>query len=242
MIYQVKNLIIVIIVLTIFRSGVFAKNSFSEGNKLYLNGKYDAALKEYFEFINKNNDYYEGYYNAGNAYFRMGDYQKALDMYKKAFELNNKDEDVLHNIKVTEEKLKKQQDQSQCNSKNQNEKKQNNQQNQQGQTNKQDQYGQQNQQQQAQKNNSQQQNKNQQQSSGMTDDEVQALLNMKKKQEQQLRQYFGNQYRKKNRENDFPDFFNMTPDEIMRYMEQRMMNPFSEPKRNRGESGDKKDW
>jgi|DewCreStandDraft_4_1066084.scaffolds.fasta_scaffold01831_11 Ca-activated chloride channel family protein len=244
---------IIIILLIIFDFTSYAKNSFKEGNELYLKGKYQDALKEYGEFINKNNDYYEGYYNAGNAYFRMGDYQKALEMYKKAYELNSKDEDVVHNMKVAEEKLKQQQQQSQCN-KNQSDKNQNNQQNQkqqQGQSqnnnqNQQSQANQQNQQynqQQAQQNNAQQQNR-QKQSSGMSDDEVQALLNMKKKQELQLRQYFGNQYRKKNQEDDFPDFFNMSPAEIMRYMEQRMMDPFSEfePKKNRSGSGDKKDW
>ncbi len=239
-----KKLLILFIIILSPVLNTYAKNHFKEGNEFYLNGKYQEALKEYSEFIQKNNDYYEGYYNAGNAYFRQGDYQKALEMYKKAYELNNKDEDIQHNIRITEEKLKQQ---SQCNNQqqNKNNKEDKNQQSQntqqQSQGNKQSQQNQQ----QTQNNQAQQnenQSGNQQKYSGMTDDEVQALLNMKKRQEQQLKQYFGKQQKKNYHDEDFPDFFNMTPDEIMRYMEQRMMNPFAEPKKNRGQSGDKKDW
>ena len=32
---------------------LYARNSFDEGNKLYLNGKYDDALKEYSDFIKR---------------------------------------------------------------------------------------------------------------------------------------------------------------------------------------------
>ena len=244
----------------VFASFSFAANGFKEGNKLYLDGKYQDALNQYQDFIQKNPDYYEGYYNAGNALFRQEQYTGALGMYKKAQELNPKDPDVQYNIDVTQKKMQEKQDQN----KNQDKNKQDQQK--QGK----DQQGKNGQQKQQQGKNGQQQGGNgqsdsdkassdkqqgqkgqqaksqqpeagRQPPSGMTEDEVQALLNQKKNQEKQLQGYFGKQNQKQNQE---PDMFNMSPDQIMQYMMQRQMDPFTgePPQKQQNGSGDEKDW
>lgn len=77
----------------------------------------------------------------------------------------------------------------------------------------------------------------------ISEDEMQAILNMMQKQEKQLRQYYGNQNRYKRQERDFPDFFNMTPEEIMEYMQRQMMDPFEEPNISRKKANpQEKDW
>ena len=63
------------------------------------------ALNEYQQFIQKDPDYYEGYFNAGDALFRQEQYEGALDMYKKAQELNPRDPDIQYNIDLTQKKL-----------------------------------------------------------------------------------------------------------------------------------------
>ena len=73
----------------------------------------------------------------------------------------------------------------------------------------------------------------------MTADEVQAMLNMMQKQEKQYRGYFGK--RQQQPRGQEPDLFNMSPEEIMQYMQQRMNDPFSEPQ-SPGRKGDEKDW
>lgn len=80
-----------------------------------------------------------------------------------------------------------------------------------------------------------------QKSLGMSEDEVQAVLNNYNKQEKQYRQYFGQRNRPQNDELSMPNFFNMSPQEIMDYMEKRsMMQPYGneQPKKQ----GNEKDW
>jgi tetratricopeptide (TPR) repeat protein len=241
---------IIIITLSIFAaaSAVFA-NNFKDGNKLYLDGKYQDALSQYQQFIQKNPDYYEGYFNAGNALYRQEQYDGALSMYKKAQEINPKDPDIQYNIDITQNKLSQK---SKVKSKKEDENKQQSQQGQQGQN------GQQQQSQNGQQKQGQQQSAQQQQGqkgqtgnrkpetgnsnqppSGMTADEVQALLNQKQNQEKRLQGYFGKQYQKQNQE---PDMFNMSPAEIQQYMQKRMMDPFGEQPQQGGGQGNKKDW
>jgi Ca-activated chloride channel homolog len=254
-----KKITLITAVILIFSSAYLGANGFKEGNKLYLGGKYQDALNQYQDFIQKNPEYYEGYFNAGNALFRQEQYDSALGMYKKAQELNPKDADVQYNIDVTEQKLKEKQDESQKSKGKSQKEDQNKQQgqNQQGKNGQQGgekksqdsspkaQEGQKGQQaQQGQKGNQgsgiRDSESKKQPPSGMTEDEVQAFLNQKQNQEKQLQGYFGKQNRKQNQE---PDMFNMSPEQIMQYMMQRQMDPFTgEPQQKQQGGGNEKDW
>ena len=231
----------------------FSYNNFKKGNELYLNGDYSGALGEYTKFSEKKKNKYEGFYNAGNAYFQGEDYQKALDMYNQALTLNPKDEDTKYNMELAKEKLKTQktkpqenkQDNKQEQSKKQegkdgqgkNEKSQNDKNKAQGkEKEKQNQQGQQGQQG-TQSENTAQQRPN----PGMSEDEMQAMLNNMKKGEQQYKKYFGKQQMSKQKTDAFgmPDLFNMSPEEVRQYMLNRMNGNFQQPKK---QGSTEKDW
>lgn len=53
-------------------------------NKLYGAGKYDEALKSYNEALISNPDSYAINYNMGTAYFKKGEYEKAISSFEKA--------------------------------------------------------------------------------------------------------------------------------------------------------------
>ncbi len=238
-----KKITLITLTILILAASYLGANNFKEGNKLYLDGKYQDALSQYRQFIQKNPDYYEGYFNAGNALYRQEQYDGALNMYKKAQELNPKDPDIQYNIDVTQNKLSQK---SKVKSQNEDKNKQQNQQGQeQGQNSKGKSQNEGQNQQQAQQGN---QSRNpelgtrnsKEPPSGMTADEVQALLNQKQNQEKRLQGYFGKQYKKQDQE---PDMFNMSPAEIMQYMQRQMNDPFGEQKQQKGGgNGNKKDW
>lgn len=249
-----KKIILITASILIFASYSFAANGFKEGNKLYLNGKYQDALNQYQEFTQKNPDYYEGFFNAGNAFFRQEQYDNALGMYKKAQELNPKDPDVQYNIEVTQKKMEQKKKENENPSQDKNGQNKKDSKNQQGKNNKQNQQQQgKNGQQQGQKSDSAKASSDKQQGqqakagnqeskqppSGMTEDEVQALLNQKQNQEKQLQGYFGKQYQKQNQEQDM---FNMSPQEMMMYMQRKMADPNYEPPQKQGGGGNEKDW
>ncbi|MCE5299627.1 MAG: tetratricopeptide repeat protein [Spirochaetia bacterium] len=82
---------------------------------------------------------------------------------------------------------------------------------------------------------------------GMTEDQVQALLNQLQNQEQNLRQrgYFSQQPQDKSaqQQQQVPDIFNMSPQEIQRYMMKKMFDPDYElPQQKSNGSGNEKDW
>ncbi len=260
---KIMKLITASIMLCLLGSFASAENPFKEGNKSYISGDYQRALDEYSIFIKDKPDFFEGYYNAGNAMFRQELYEDALKMYKKSLELNPKDEDTKINIEVTQEKLKeKEKNKDKKDNKKDNKDKKDkkdgkdNKDSKGGKDNKQDKgsQGKNGQDQQGQGNKSQdqkgQQGKNKQpgkdqpgggagqgqqqkpsdkadaqKQTGMSADEVQALMNMMQKSEKDYKNYFGKQYRHKQNQNDFPNVYNMTPEEIHDYMLRQMMEP-----------------
>jgi hypothetical protein len=74
---------------------------------------------------------------------------------------------------------------------------------------------------------------------GMTKDEVQALLNTMQNQEKQYRGYFGKQPRAQNQREQ--NLMNMSPDEIIQYMQRQMMDPNMVQQPPKGDSKEK-DW
>ena len=55
-----------------------------EGNRLYLEGKYDEALRSYTEAQVQAPQAAELYYDIGNVLYRQGDYQGAAEAYTRA--------------------------------------------------------------------------------------------------------------------------------------------------------------
>lgn len=93
----------------------FQSNEPAEAAKLFNNKQWKAAS------LYKNNQYQESidilkdietadaHYNAGNAYAKLAQTDKAIEEYNKSLTLNPKHQDALHNKKVLENQLKKEQ-------------------------------------------------------------------------------------------------------------------------------------
>ncbi|MBF0319532.1 MAG: tetratricopeptide repeat protein [Nitrospirae bacterium] len=69
-------------------AGLF-ENPGSEGNRLNREGKYDEAIKKYEEALKKTPDSDALNYNMGTAYYRKGDYQKAIEHFTKSMSSKN---------------------------------------------------------------------------------------------------------------------------------------------------------
>jgi len=267
---KIMKFITAVIILCLLPVCVSGANPFKEGNKSYLGGDYVKALEGYSKFIKDKPGFFEGYYNAGNSLYRQEQYEDALKMYNKALELNPKDEDTKTNILVTQDKIKKQEEnkdkkdkkggKDNKQDKGKDGKDKQNQQGQQGknQDNKgkdgkgQEQKGQQGKGSQAGKSGQnsgagQGQQKagdkpDPQKELGMSADEVQALMNMTQKSEKDYKNYFGKQYRHKQNENDFPNVFNMSPEEIRNYMMRQSMEPDNMQQAPPKGNSKEKDW
>jgi len=110
---------------------------FNIGDALYRKEKYDEAMQEFNSATNSRDVALQSkaYYNIGNCQFRLGNFADAILYYKKALEMNPKDEDAKYNIELARKKLKEEID-KQKNKKDQ--KQEQKQQNKQGQNNKKD--------------------------------------------------------------------------------------------------------
>lgn len=63
-------------------------SNLSNGNRLFVSGKTELAIKEYMAALSKNPDFYVYHENIGWCYERLNDHFNAKKFYKKALELN----------------------------------------------------------------------------------------------------------------------------------------------------------
>ena len=88
--------LIVLLSVVIFPKDV--QQMMKDANKLYREGKFEAAIETYKQ-IEKGG--YEGtslYYNLGNSFYRVGKIGYAILNYEKALKLSPTDEEVKHNL------------------------------------------------------------------------------------------------------------------------------------------------
>jgi len=67
------------------------QNSEIKGNKLYHEGKYEDAVKEYTQGLTKKANY-TLYYNRGASFFKLGQYNKALSDFENSATYSNSNE------------------------------------------------------------------------------------------------------------------------------------------------------
>lgn len=60
--------------------------------------KYELAEKEFLKAIKKRSKWDLPYFNLGNAYYFVGNFDKAEEFYKKTLELNAKNTDAMNNL------------------------------------------------------------------------------------------------------------------------------------------------
>ncbi len=88
------------------------KNNPAEAARLFKDKQWKAASyyknKQYDKTIDnlKNIDTADAHYNAGNAYAKLGQLDKAIEEYNKSIELNPKHEDAIYNKKILEKRKK----------------------------------------------------------------------------------------------------------------------------------------
>ena len=75
---------------------------FKDGNQAIIEGNYNDAIKHYEAIIASGYENSDLYYNLGNAYFRTNSVGLAQWAFFKALSLSPRDEDILHNIEVTQ--------------------------------------------------------------------------------------------------------------------------------------------
>ncbi len=85
--------------LILFSFNLKAK-SFENGNKLYAEGKYEEAIKEYEAVIAADQLSTDIYFNLGNAYYKTENVAGAILNYEKALKLKPDNEDALFNLKM----------------------------------------------------------------------------------------------------------------------------------------------
>lgn len=81
------------------------EEKFAKAEKLYLDEKYEEALKEYQSSLSENEISASTFYNIGNCYFKMGDYVNALLYYEKSYKYDPSQEDVVMNMEITRARI-----------------------------------------------------------------------------------------------------------------------------------------
>ncbi|RKX18075.1 MAG: hypothetical protein DRP35_09850, partial [Candidatus Zixiibacteriota bacterium] len=83
-----------------------SKEHYNTGIKAKQEGNIDAAIIAYKGSIGQNPNFVDPYINLGAIYFEQKNYQDALDMFKKASEIDKTNLDAFKNLGAIELKLK----------------------------------------------------------------------------------------------------------------------------------------
>lgn len=87
--------------------GLFANaqnEAFQKANSAYQAGAYEEAIQRYDSIVNSGYESAALYYNLANAHYKLGALAPAILNYEKALHLAPKDEEILHNLKLAEQK------------------------------------------------------------------------------------------------------------------------------------------
>jgi tetratricopeptide (TPR) repeat protein len=74
--------------------------SFDQGSRLYLQGKFTEAAALYENILKNGYESGELYFNLGNAYYKEGNVQKAILQYERARRFIPNDEDLQFNLQL----------------------------------------------------------------------------------------------------------------------------------------------
>ncbi|MEO0312606.1 MAG: hypothetical protein RIQ89_2263 [Bacteroidota bacterium] len=94
---------ILVLLFSFFQHASIAQ--FEKGNDLYQKKKFEEAKVVYQQLIATEGNSFEVLYNLGNTYYKLGDYAQSILYFEKALKIN-KDEDVIHNLSVLNQKIK----------------------------------------------------------------------------------------------------------------------------------------
>jgi tetratricopeptide (TPR) repeat protein len=82
-----------------------AELKFEQGNAAYEAGDFHNALKNYLE-IGEDYNSFEYHFNLGNTYYKLDSVAMAILLYERAALINPADEDLIINLKITNQRVK----------------------------------------------------------------------------------------------------------------------------------------
>ena len=85
--------------------GAPQESLFAEGNRLYQEGDFAAAMASYDAVIEGGFESAEVYYNLGNAHFRLGETAHAVLNYRRAARLDPGNDDIRANLALVSQRL-----------------------------------------------------------------------------------------------------------------------------------------
>ena len=96
-----------LIILSIFISfKSFGEESlFINANTEYANENYLGAISLYDSISSMNLESSELFYNLGNCYYKIQDWANSIWYYEKSLQLNPKNKNALHNLKIVKLKI-----------------------------------------------------------------------------------------------------------------------------------------
>ena len=92
------NFILLFLLALPLAAAAFDRSELAEFNELYKNERYEEAFDGYSKMIAKEPGNPRGWYNAGNAMFRLNRRGEAVYYYAKAFNLDPRDGDMRFNL------------------------------------------------------------------------------------------------------------------------------------------------
>ncbi len=77
----------------------------TKANQQYDAGRYNEAIKTYYQILENKVESAQLYYNIGNAYFKLKDLSSAILYYEKAKKLSPNDKDILYNLGIANSRI-----------------------------------------------------------------------------------------------------------------------------------------
>lgn len=99
-----KKLTFVVISVVLAFSAKAQQELFKQANDVYQQDSFAQAIILYDSLVNQGKESVALYYNLGNAHFKSGNLAYSILNYYRALEIEPKDEEVLTNLKIAEEK------------------------------------------------------------------------------------------------------------------------------------------
>jgi len=99
---------LLMMILFFMSSILFAESvgtKFKDANDYYKKNKYNEAIAEYNEILDKGYESADLYYNLGNAYFKAGKIADAILFYERAKRIAPEDEDIDFNLRIANLKI-----------------------------------------------------------------------------------------------------------------------------------------
>ena len=100
--------VIFTIILALFASPLFAETPellMEQANQAYIEESYHEAIDLYEQITGMELESAFLYYNLGNAYYKTGQYAKAILNYERALRLNPSDDNTQHNLRVARSRI-----------------------------------------------------------------------------------------------------------------------------------------